>query len=172
MKIVIVGDSYSTQRTVINGKRTLFTWIDCLEEDYNVECLAVPGASNVETLAQVPDSRWDCIIASLSPLDRPGGKLFDLNQTEYHRQQKDGRHVKANISAAYKLTRLDRSIVWSSFPQYEGISDKIHHIPLADENEYYRIRYNLHSLDYTGCHLTKKGNQRLAEIMKRLIAKL
>ena len=172
MKIVIVGDSYSTQRTIINGVPTHFTWIHCLEKDYKVECLAVPGASNVETLNQVPDSDWDCIIASLSPLDRPGGKLFDRDQTEYHRQQKDGRHVKENISAAYKLTKLDRSIVWSSFPQYEGISNKIHYIPLADENEYYRIRYSLSVRNYTGCHLTKKGNQRLAEIMKRLIAKL
>ena len=114
MKIVIVGDSYSTQRTIINGVPTHFTWIDCLEEEHEVRCLAVPGASNVETLAQVPNSDWDCIIASLSPLDRADGKLFDQDQTEYYHQRKDRRHVKANISAAYKLTRLDRSIVWSS----------------------------------------------------------
>ena len=172
MKLVIIGDSYSTQRTVINDKYTNFTWIHCLEEEHEVECLAVPGASNVETLNQVPDSDWDCIIASLSPLDRADGKLFDQDQTEYYHQRKDRRHVKANISAAYKLTRLDRSIVWSSLPQYEGISDKIHYIPLIDENEYYRLKYNLRELSYTGCHLTKKGNQTLAEIMKRLIAKL
>ena len=171
MKIVIVGDSYSTQRTIINGKRTHFTWIDCLEEEHEVSCLAVPGASNIETLEQVPDSDWDCIIASLSPLDRPGGKLFDQDQTKYQRQKEDRRHVKENISAAYKLTRLNRSIVWSSFPQYE-FRPSVYYIPLEDENEYYRFRYKLSSLDYTGCHLTKKGNQKLAGIMKRLIAKL
>ena len=172
MKITIIGDSYSTQHTTIHNKPTHFTWIHCLEKEHEINCLAHPGASNVDILNQVPDSDWDCIIISLSPLDRPCGVLLDQDQTEYHHQQKDGRHVKANISAAYKLTKLDRSIVWSSFPHYEGVSDKILYIPLIGENEYYRLKFDLRSLDYTGCHLTRKGNITLAEIMKRLIAKL
>ena len=168
MKITVVGDSYSTQHTIINDKPTHFTWIHCLEEEYEVECLAVPGSSNVETLSQVPED-WDCLIASLSPLVRPPQIVFAQDRTNYHHQEKTRQHVKANISAAYKIIKLPRSIVWSSFSEYEGISRSIHYIPLIGHNELIDLQYGLRKQDYTGCHLTKQGNQMLAKIMKGLI---
>jgi len=171
VKIVIIGDSYSTQRTIIRNKPTTFTWIDCLEKDHEISCLALPGASNVDTLGQVPDSAWDCLIASLSPVIRPTQAQFDKDREEYDRQVSTREHVDSNIKAAYKLTRLPNSIVWSCFEEYQGISNRIHYLPLFEHNELYRVTHELTSLIYTGCHLTRKGNIELYNIMKRLIKK-
>ena len=167
MKIVVVGDSYSTKLTVYKGKPTTFTWIHCLEESYEVECFGVPGSSNLETLSQIPDT-WDCLIASLSPVNRPPYLLFDQNETEWFRQEKTGQHMRDNLRAARKLVKLPRSIVWSSFSDYRGVKD-IHYIPLVGYNELNDPRAVRDRNNYTGCHLTKEGNEKLARIMRSLI---
>lgn len=151
-RVVIVGDSYSDPQATIFGYKPTHTWVDRMREQFDVECYAKVGANNLDILQQVPDTDWDWIICSLSPIIRPGRQTFTTTR-ELH---------KSNIAAAWKLVRLPRSLVWSPFIVYKDMSHVIYQ-PWTEHNElsiqyHYADRYFAREFEFTGCHFTREGN--------------
>jgi hypothetical protein len=151
-RIVIVGDSYSDPRGTYFKYKPTHTWVDCLSKIYDVECYAKEGASNLDILQQVPDTSWDWVICSLAPIVRQGKQQF-----------RDSRQLfEENKKAAFKLTRLPRSLVWSPFEDYKNLR-QVHYMPWIEHNEFwiqyhYADQYFSREFEFTGCHFTREGN--------------
>lgn len=162
-RIYVLGDSYSSIE-----HDPIFTWIEALSSTHPVTCLGQNGASNEDILAQVPDS-WDVLLISLSPLVRPPF-IHNIGGV------KDGEgNIRANMRAAYKLTKLHNSYCWSTCTDYKtapGIEyiqlGRMDELNLQDETR----KIGFPDEQFTGCHFTREGNESIAEHMRNVIERV
>ena len=158
MNVLICGDSYSDETYVINKYKPTHTWVTLLRQDFEVNCVAVAGATNVEILSQVLKHRqpWpnDATIVSLAPIAR-------------------GDNTKNSLAAIRKIIRLKNTYVWSSFTDFKNTKD-IDWLPFVAYNELhikeqYNKEYERRDFLFTGCHFTRAGNDAVYKHMKYIL---
>lgn len=159
-RIHICGDSFSDDTWGSVGVRfekfdaATLSWVQLLEQDFEIVRSAKAGASNEEIHQQVktlPHDEIKCV--NLTTLSRTNRGL-DPWPAE-----------RISIRSIYHIVKTPNTYVWSPTQEYEDIS-YVDWIPLKDHNELYSPLVNV-----TGCHFTDEGNHLLYTHIKEKLIK-
>tara|TARA_S200002703_G_scaffold151697_1_gene151353 strand:- start:1574 stop:2074 length:501 start_codon:yes stop_codon:yes gene_type:complete len=160
-RIFICGDSFSDDTWGSLGVRmkrfgpAITSWVEQLEQDFEIIRMARVKSSNEEILEQVQSCPVDAIkCVNLTTLSRTNRGL-DPWPAE-----------RTSIKSIYKIVKTQNTYIWSPTQEYEDISF-VDWIPLKDHNEMYSPQ-----VDVVGCHFTLEGNSLLYTHIKEKLRRI
>ena len=163
MKVIIAGDSYSSQIDFRNGLKDIaytqpyYSWAAELAKLLSIENVSHPGHSLQEIKQSLENKSYDLAIVNFSPINR-----LPRNINSSHKL------TLLNVKSARQLINMPNTYCWSPFPEWE-INDGVEVIlqPLDDELWWTKDPKRFDTV--TGNHFTRAGNERLLRHMLKVV---
>jgi len=167
MKIIIAGDSYSTDRDfrVLPLQSEHYSWVVEIKKRYpSVLVRGVAGASNWDILHQL-NYNYSYAIVGLTNLNRVSHTRLHITEDWDQGSKLVKRIRNAGKQYARKIIAHPRCYIWSPFPIYETWPE-VNYIELRKWDELWSPTLTSR---VTGNHLTREGNDWMINHMTRII---